>query len=43
MKMKIPIILLLSNSLLSAITVDELINSGLNSSSIIQKNQLQTD
>jgi len=41
--MKIPIILLLSNSLLSAITVDELINNGLNSSSIIQKNQLQTE
>jgi outer membrane protein TolC len=43
MRVKIPIFILLSTSLLFAIKVDELINSGLSNSSIIQKNQLQID
>ncbi len=43
MRVKIPIFILLSTTLLFAIKVDELINSGLNNSSIIQKNQLQID
>jgi len=43
MRVKIPIFILLSTTLLFAIKVDELINSGLSNSSIIQKNQLQID